>query len=88
MHPSVLVAEGGWQSFELGSAEWTVLILSAVAALLAIAAAYFAAAQLSLPLAIKSVGFKRESLADSFVKHTGPGTKNPFIAPIRRKRDP
>ena len=36
MNPSVLIAEGGWQSFELGSAEWTVLTLSAVAAVLAI----------------------------------------------------
>ena len=40
MSPSVLIAEGGWQSFELGSAEWTVLILSALAALLAIAVGF------------------------------------------------
>ena len=36
MNASILLAEGGWQTFELGSAEWTVLILSAAAALLAI----------------------------------------------------
>ena len=36
MNTSILFAEGGYQSFELGSAEWTVLILSAAAALIAI----------------------------------------------------
>jgi K(+)-stimulated pyrophosphate-energized sodium pump len=40
---SILLAEGGWQSFELGSAEWTVLILSAAAALLAIAVGFYLA---------------------------------------------
>ena len=38
-----LIAEGGYQSFELGSAEWTVLILSAAAALLAIGVGFFLA---------------------------------------------
>ena len=40
---STLLAEGGWQTFELGSAEWTVLILSAAAALLAIAVGFYLA---------------------------------------------
>jgi K(+)-stimulated pyrophosphate-energized sodium pump len=40
---SILLAEGGWQTFELGSAEWTVLILSAAAALLAIAVGFYLA---------------------------------------------
>ncbi len=43
MDPSVLIAEGGWQSFELGSAEWTVLTLSAFSALLAIAVGFYLA---------------------------------------------
>jgi K(+)-stimulated pyrophosphate-energized sodium pump len=37
----LFIAEGGWQSFELGSAEWTVLVLSAAAALLAIGVGFF-----------------------------------------------
>jgi K(+)-stimulated pyrophosphate-energized sodium pump len=40
---SVLLAEGGYQAFELGSAEWTVLILSAASALLAIAVGLYLA---------------------------------------------
>jgi len=38
-----LIAEGGYQSFTLGSAEWIVLILSAAAALLAIGVGFFLA---------------------------------------------
>ncbi len=41
MNASILLAEGGWQEFELGSAEWTVLILSAAAAVLAIGVGLF-----------------------------------------------
>jgi K(+)-stimulated pyrophosphate-energized sodium pump len=36
MHPLVLAAEGGYQAFELGDAEWFWLIFSAASALLAI----------------------------------------------------
>ncbi len=43
MNTSVLFAEGGWQSFELGSAEWTVLYLSAATALLAIGVGFYLA---------------------------------------------
>ena len=43
MNASILLAEGGWQEFELGSAEWTVLILSAVAAVVAIGVGLFLA---------------------------------------------
>jgi K(+)-stimulated pyrophosphate-energized sodium pump len=43
MNATTLLAEGGWQTFELGSAEWTVLILSAAAALLAIAVGFYLA---------------------------------------------
>jgi K(+)-stimulated pyrophosphate-energized sodium pump len=43
VNASILLAEGGWQSFELGSAEWTVLILSAAAALLAIGVGFYLA---------------------------------------------
>ena len=43
MNTSILFAEGGYQSFELGSAEWTVLILSAAAALIAIAVGLYLA---------------------------------------------
>ncbi|HZB43487.1 MAG TPA: sodium-translocating pyrophosphatase [Ilumatobacter sp.] len=43
MNASILLAEGGWQEFELGSAEWTVLILSAAAAVLAIFVGLFLA---------------------------------------------
>ena len=43
MKSSILLAEGGWQSFELGGAEWTVLVLSAAAALLAIAVGFYLA---------------------------------------------
>ena len=43
MNASILLAEGGWQTFELGSAEWTVLILSAAAALLAIGVGFYLA---------------------------------------------
>ena len=39
----VFIAEGGYQSFELGTAEWTVLYLSVAAALLAIAVGLFLA---------------------------------------------
>jgi K(+)-stimulated pyrophosphate-energized sodium pump len=37
----VFIAEGGWQDFELGAAEWSVLILSAASALLAIAVGFY-----------------------------------------------
>ena len=40
---TTLLAEGGYQAFDLGSAEWTVLILSAAAALLAIAVGFYLA---------------------------------------------
>src|SRR3954454_19682672 len=43
MNASILLAEGGWQEFELGSAEWTILILSAVTALVAIGVGLFLA---------------------------------------------
>ena len=43
MHASLLAAEGGWQAFELKGGEWAVLILSALAALLAIAVGFFLA---------------------------------------------
>ena len=43
MNASILLAEGGWQTFELGSAEWTVLILSAASALLAIGVGFYLA---------------------------------------------
>jgi K(+)-stimulated pyrophosphate-energized sodium pump len=43
VNTSILFAEGGYQSFELGSAEWTVLILSAAAALIAIAVGLYLA---------------------------------------------
>jgi K(+)-stimulated pyrophosphate-energized sodium pump len=39
----VFIAEGGWQQFELGTAEWTVLYLSAAAALLAVGVGFFLA---------------------------------------------
>jgi K(+)-stimulated pyrophosphate-energized sodium pump len=41
MNASILLAEGGWQEFELGSAEWTILILSALTALVAIGVGLF-----------------------------------------------
>ena len=40
---SGILAEGGYQEFTLGSSEWTVLILSAVPALLAIAVGFYLA---------------------------------------------
>jgi K(+)-stimulated pyrophosphate-energized sodium pump len=40
---STLIAEGGWQSFELGTAEWAVLFLSATTALIAIAVGFYLA---------------------------------------------
>ena len=40
MHASLLAAEGGWQAFELKGGEWAVLILSVLAALLAIAVGF------------------------------------------------
>jgi len=43
MNASILLAEGGWQEFELGSAEWTILILSAVVAIAAIGVGLFLA---------------------------------------------
>jgi K(+)-stimulated pyrophosphate-energized sodium pump len=43
VNSSNLLAEGGWQSFELGSAEWTILFLSAAAALLAIGVGFYLA---------------------------------------------
>jgi K(+)-stimulated pyrophosphate-energized sodium pump len=41
MNALVLAAEGGWQEFELGSTEWTILILSGLSALLALAVGAF-----------------------------------------------
>jgi K(+)-stimulated pyrophosphate-energized sodium pump len=43
MNASILLAEGGWQEFDLGSAEWTILILSAVVAIVAIGVGLFLA---------------------------------------------
>ncbi len=43
MNTSILIAEGGYQSFELGTAEWTILYLSAAAALIAIAVGFYLA---------------------------------------------
>ncbi len=43
MKTSMLIAEGGYQEFVLGNAEWTVLYLSAAAALLAIIVGLFLA---------------------------------------------
>ena len=43
MNSSVLLAEGGWQSFELGRAEWAVLTGSVIAALAAIAVGLYLA---------------------------------------------
>ena len=43
MNTSILIAEGGYQSFELGTAEWTILYLSAAAALIAIAVGLYLA---------------------------------------------
>ncbi len=39
----LLIAEGGWQEFKLGNAEWTVLYLSAAAAVLAIGVGFYLA---------------------------------------------
>ena len=41
MDLSLLGAEGGWQEFELKGGEWTVLLLSVAAALLAIAVGFY-----------------------------------------------
>jgi K(+)-stimulated pyrophosphate-energized sodium pump len=41
VNPSVLAAEGGYQSFELQGGEWAVLVLSAAAALLAIVVGFY-----------------------------------------------
>ena len=41
--PAIFAAEGGYQEFVLRGGEWTVLVLSAVAALLAIAVGFFLA---------------------------------------------
>jgi len=43
VNSSVLLAEGGWQSFELGRAEWAVLTGSVIAALAAIAVGLYLA---------------------------------------------
>jgi K(+)-stimulated pyrophosphate-energized sodium pump len=43
VHPSLIAAEGGYQEFVLKGGEWAVLILSAVAALLAIGVGFFLA---------------------------------------------
>jgi K(+)-stimulated pyrophosphate-energized sodium pump len=40
---SSILAEGGWQQFELGTAEWTVLYLSAASALVAIGVGFYLA---------------------------------------------
>ena len=41
MHPSLFGAEGGYQDFVLKGGEWTVLVLSGLAALIAIAVGFF-----------------------------------------------
>ncbi len=41
MLTNLLASEGGWQEFELGSTEWTILALSALSALLALAVGGF-----------------------------------------------
>ena len=43
MELSLLGAEGGWQDFVLAGGEWTVLLLSAAAALLAIGVGFYLA---------------------------------------------